>query len=130
MSVNRTSATAAAGVDRTRALIAGSIKQAASTGGTNLRACARYRQVDSNFDPTPSPVRRGPAGCFSSSTRPGLATVKEAGAHRGYGQYADGNTRARMPLDAIRTEPVRFPTGTRAEIRFGPADPKDDDTLR
>src|SRR5258705_2045126 len=92
MSVDTTSATAAAGVDPTRAKIAGSIKQAASTTGASFEYLLATAKMESNFNPkaaTTSSAR----GLFQFIDQTWLGTVKEAGAHLGYDKYADAITK-------------------------------------
>jgi hypothetical protein len=93
MSVDTTSATAAAGVDPTRARIAGSIKQAASTTGASFEYLLATAKMESNFNPKAAASTSSARGLFQFIDQTWLGTVKEAGAHLGYGKYADAITR-------------------------------------
>ena len=93
MSVDTTSATAAAGVDPTRARIAGSIKQAASTTGASFEYLLATAKMESNFNPKAAASTSSARGLFQFIDQTWLGTVKEAGAHLGYGQYADAITK-------------------------------------
>jgi Transglycosylase SLT domain len=92
MSVDTTSATAA-GVDPTRARIAGSIKQAASTTGASFEYLLATAKMESNFNPKAAASTSSARGLFQFIDQTWLGTVKEAGAHLGYGQYADAITK-------------------------------------
>ena len=93
MSVDTTSATAAAGVDPTRAKIAGSIKQAASTTGASFEYLLATAKMESNFNPKAAATTSSARGLFQFIDQTWLGTVKEAGAHLGYGKYADAITK-------------------------------------
>ena len=93
MSVDTTSAMAAAGVDPTRARIAGSIKQAASTTGASFEYLLATAKMESNFNPKAAASTSSARGLFQFIDQTWLGTVKEAGAHLGYGQYADAITK-------------------------------------
>jgi len=93
MSVDTTSATAAAGVDPTRARIAGSIKQAASSTGSSFEYLLATAKMESNFNPKAAASTSSARGLFQFIDQTWLGTVKEAGAHLGYGQYADAITK-------------------------------------
>ncbi len=93
MSVDTTSATAAAGVDPTRARIAGSIRQAASTTGASFEYLLATAKMESNFNPKAAASTSSARGLFQFIDQTWLGTVKEAGAHLGYGQYADAITK-------------------------------------
>ena len=93
MSVDTTSATAAAGVDPTRARIAGSIKQAASTIGASFEYLLATAKMESNFNPKAAASTSSARGLFQFIDQTWLGTVKEAGAHLGYGKYADAITK-------------------------------------
>ena len=54
MSVDTSNATATAGVDPSRARIAGAIKQAANTTGTSFEYLLATAKMESNFNPTAS----------------------------------------------------------------------------
>src|SRR5216110_3682270 len=93
MSVDTTSATAAAGVDPTRAKIAGSIKQAASTTGASFEYLLATAKMESNFNPKAAASTSSARGLFQFIDQTWLGTVKEAGDHLGYGKYADAITK-------------------------------------
>ena len=93
MSVDTTSATAAAGVDPTRAKIAGSIRQAASTTGASFEYLLATAKMESNFNPKAAATTSSARGLFQFIDQTWLGTVKEAGAHLGYGKYADAITK-------------------------------------
>src|SRR5262245_50049288 len=89
MAVDIFSAGAAAGVDPTRAKIAGSIKQAASTTGTSFQYLLTTAKMESNFNPRASASTSSARGLFQFIDQTWLGTVKEAGDKLGYGKYAD-----------------------------------------
>ena len=93
MAVDITSATAAAGVDPARARIAGSIKQAASTTGASFEYLLATAKMESNFNPKAAANTSSARGLFQFIDQTWLGTVKEAGAHLGYGKYADAITK-------------------------------------
>jgi len=93
MSVDTINATAAAGVDPTRARIAGSIKQAASTTGASFEYLLATAKMESNFNPKAAASTSSARGLFQFIDQTWLGTVKEAGAHLGYGKYADAITK-------------------------------------
>ncbi|NOJ46294.1 transglycosylase SLT domain-containing protein [Bradyrhizobium archetypum] len=93
MAVDTTSATAAAGVDPTRAKIAGSIRQAASTTGASFEYLLATAKMESNFNPKAAATTSSARGLFQFIDQTWLGTVKEAGPHLGYGKYADAITR-------------------------------------
>jgi len=89
MSVDASSATPAAGIDPSRARIAGAIKQAASTTGTSFEYLLTTAKMESNFNPTASASTSSARGLFQFIDQTWLGTVKEAGSQLGYGNYAD-----------------------------------------
>ncbi|WKA26568.1 transglycosylase SLT domain-containing protein [Bradyrhizobium roseum] len=93
MAVDTTSATAAAGVDPARARIAGSIRQAASTTGASFEYLLATAKMESNFNPKAAASTSSARGLFQFIDQTWLGTVKEAGAHLGYGKYADAITK-------------------------------------
>jgi hypothetical protein len=93
MSVDTTSATAAAGVDPTRAKIAGSIRQAASTTGASFEYLLATAKMESNFNPKAAATTSSARGLFQFIDQTWLGTVKEAGSHLGYDKYADAITK-------------------------------------
>jgi hypothetical protein len=86
-------APAAAGVDPARARIPGSIKQAASTTGASFEYLLATAKMESNFNPKAAATTSSARGLFQFIDQTWLGTVKEAGAHLGYGQYADAITK-------------------------------------
>ena len=93
MAVDTTSATIAAGVDPARARIAGSIRQAASTTGASFEYLLATAKMESNFNPKATASTSSARGLFQFIDQTWLGTVKEAGPHLGYGQYADAITK-------------------------------------
>ena len=91
MSVDTTNATAS--VDPTRAKIAGSIRQAASTTGASFEYLLATAKMESNFNPKAAATTSSARGLFQFIDQTWLGTVKEAGAHLGYGKYADAITK-------------------------------------
>ncbi|MGE9007212.1 transglycosylase SLT domain-containing protein [Leptospira interrogans] len=91
MSVDTLNATA--GVDPTRAKIAGSIKQAASTTGTSFEYLLTTAKMESNFNPKAAATTSSARGLFQFIDQTWLGTVKEAGSQLGYGKYADAITK-------------------------------------
>jgi hypothetical protein len=94
MSVDASSATAAASIDPSRARVAGAIKQAASTTGTSFEYLLATAKMESNFNPTASASTSSARGLFQFIDQTWLGTVKEAGAQLGYGNYADAITKS------------------------------------
>lgn len=93
MAIDTINATAAAGVDPARAKIAGSIRQAASTTGASFEYLLATAKMESNFNPKAAATTSSARGLFQFIDQTWLGTVKEAGAHLGYGKYADAITR-------------------------------------
>jgi hypothetical protein len=89
MAVDASSALAAAGIDPSRARVAGAIKQAASTTGTSFEYLLATAKMESNFNPNASASTSSARGLFQFIDQTWLGTVKEAGAQLGYGKYAD-----------------------------------------
>jgi hypothetical protein len=94
MSVETSNATAAAGLDPSRARIAGAIKQAASSSGTSFEYLLATAKMESDFNPTAGATTSSAHGLFQFIDQTWLGTVKEAGAQFGYGDYADAITRS------------------------------------
>src|SRR4051812_38257642 len=115
MSVDTLNATA--GVDPTRAKIAGSIKQAASTTGASFEYLLTTAKMESNFNPKAAASTSSARGLFQFIDQTWLGTVKEAGSQLGYGKYADAITknssggysvsdpRARAAIMKLRDDP-------------------------
>jgi hypothetical protein len=94
MSVDTPNATATAGVDPSRARIAGTIKQAATTTGTSFQYLLTTAKMESDFNPKAVATTSSASGLFQFIGQTWLGTVKEAGAQLGYGKYADAITRS------------------------------------
>src|SRR5258705_11048347 len=94
MSVDASSANSAAGVDPSRARIAGAIKQAASTTGASFEYLLTTAKMESDFNPTAGASTSSAHGLFQFINQTWLGTVKEAGTQLGYGKYADAITRS------------------------------------
>src|ERR1700754_4311159 len=94
MSVDASSATAAAGIDPSRARIAGAIKQAASTTGTSFEYLLATAKMESNFNPSARASTSSARGLYQFIDQTWLGTVKEAGAQLGYGNYAAAITKS------------------------------------
>src|SRR3981189_1884735 len=94
MSVDASNATATAGVEPSRARIAGAIKQAANTTGTSFEYLLATAKMESNFNPKASASPSSARGLYQFIDQTWLGTVKEAGAQLGYGKYADAITRS------------------------------------
>src|SRR6195952_2974410 len=118
MSVDASSAPAAAGIDPTRARVAGAIKQAASTTGTSFEYLLATAKMESNFNPAASASTSSARGLYQFIEQTWLGTVKEAGAQLGYGNYANAITKtssgsysvndpgARAAIMKLRNDPV------------------------
>src|ERR1700688_4555337 len=89
MAVDTSNATATAGVDPSRARVAGAIKQAATTTGTSFEYLLATAKMESDFNPTAGASTSSAHGLYQFIDQTWLGTVKEAGAQLGYGQYAD-----------------------------------------
>jgi hypothetical protein len=94
MSVDASSAPAAAGIDPTRARVAGAIKQAANTTGTSFEYLLATAKMESNFNPSAKASTSSARGLFQFIDQTWLGTVKEAGAQLGYGNYAGAITKS------------------------------------
>jgi len=94
MSVDTSNATATAGVDGSRARIAGAIKQAANTSGASFEYLLTTAKMESDFNPTAGASTSSAHGLFQFIDQTWLGTVKEAGAQLGYGNYADAITKS------------------------------------
>jgi hypothetical protein len=94
MSVDSSSATQAAGIDPSRARIAGAIKQAANSTGTSFEYLLTTAKMESNFNPSAKASTSSARGLFQFIDQTWLGTVKEAGAQLGYGNYADAITKS------------------------------------
>jgi hypothetical protein len=94
MSVDTSNATAAAGVDPARARVAGAIKQAAASSGMSFQYLLATAKMESDFNPTAGASTSSAHGLFQFIDQTWLATVKEAGAQFGYGNYAAAITKS------------------------------------
>ena len=94
MSVDASIATQAAGIDPSRAKIAGAIRQAANTTGTSFEYLLATAKMESNFNPSAKASTLSARGLYQFIDQTWLGTVKEAGAKLGYGQYADAITKS------------------------------------
>jgi hypothetical protein len=95
MSVDTSNATATAGVDPSRARVAGAIKQAANTTGTSFEYLLTTAKMESDFNPKAGASTSSAHGLFQFIDQTWLGTVKEAGAQLGYGKYADTISKSR-----------------------------------
>src|SRR3954451_15863237 len=94
MSVDTSNATAAVAVEPSRMRIAGAIKQAAGSTGTSFEYLLATAKMESNFNPAASASTSSARGLYQFIDQTWLGTVKEAGAHLGYGNYADAITKS------------------------------------
>ena len=94
MSVDISNATTTAGVDPSRLRIAGAIKQAAKTTGISFEYLLATAKMESNFNPKAAASTSSARGLYQFIDQTWLGTVKEAGAQRGYGKYADAITKS------------------------------------
>lgn len=93
MSVDTSNASLTAGVDPSRARVAGAIKQGANSTGANFEYLLATAKMESDFNPTAGASTSSARGLFQFIEQTWLGTVKEAGAQLGYGQYADAITK-------------------------------------
>src|SRR6266436_6599114 len=94
MSVEPASATATAGLDPSRAKIAGAIKRAADAVGTSFEYMLATAKMESNFNPKAGASTSSARGLYQFIDQTWLGTVKEAGTQLGYGKYADAIDRS------------------------------------
>src|SRR6195952_94793 len=94
MSVDALNATATAGVDPSRARIAGAIKQAASSTGASFEYMLATATMESNFNPKAAASTSSARGLYQFIDQTWLGTVKEAGSQLGYSKYADAITKS------------------------------------
>ena len=99
----------AAGVDPTRARVAGAIKQAATNTGASFQYLLATAKMESDFNPTAGASTSSAHGLYQFIDQTWLGTVKEAGGQLGYGKYADAITKTSSgdytvtdPVDAAR----------------------------
>src|SRR5258708_6544296 len=89
MSVDTSNAQATAGVETSRARVAGAIKQAANTTGASFEYLLATAKMESDFNPSAGASTSSAHGLFQFIEQTWLGTVKEAGSQLGYGPYAD-----------------------------------------
>ncbi len=89
MSVDTSNPTATAGVDTSRARVAGAIKQAANSTGASFQYLLATAKMESDFNPSAGASTSSAHGLYQFIEQTWLGTVKEAGSQLGYGQYAD-----------------------------------------
>jgi hypothetical protein len=93
MSVDNSSATQTAGIDPSRARVAGAIKQASSLSGVSFEYMLTTAKMESDFNPTAGASTSSAHGLYQFIDQTWLGTVKEAGGQLGYGSYADAITK-------------------------------------
>ncbi|WP_271586540.1 lytic transglycosylase domain-containing protein [Bradyrhizobium sp. CCBAU 53415] len=93
MSIDNFSATQTAGLDPSRARVAGAIKQASNVTGVSFQYLLTTAKMESDFDPAAGATTSSAHGLFQFIDQTWLGTVKEAGTQLGYGSYADAITR-------------------------------------
>src|SRR4051812_24452157 len=113
MSVDASSATSTAGIDPSRARVAGAIKQAASSTGTSFEYLLATAKMESDFNPTARASTSSARGLFQFIDQTWLGTVKEAGSQLGYGNYADAITKS-----SSGTYSVSDPAARRAILKL------------
>ncbi len=101
MSIDASNATQTAGVDPSRARVAGAIKQAASATGTSFEYLLTTAKMESDFNPTAGATTSSAHGLFQFIEQTWLGTVKEAGPQLGYGSYADAITKTASGAYAV-----------------------------
>jgi hypothetical protein len=93
MSVDNSSAMLTAGIDPSRARVAGAIKQASSLTGVSFEYMLTTAKMESDFNPTAGATTSSAHGLYQFIDQTWLGTVKESGAQLGYGSYADAITK-------------------------------------
>lgn len=93
MSVDNFSATQTAGLDPSRARVAGAIKQASNISGVSFQYMLTTAKMESDFNPAAAATTSSAQGLYQFIDQTWLGTVKEAGAQLGYGSYADAITK-------------------------------------
>src|SRR6202021_1470301 len=94
MSVDTSNATATAGVDPSRARIAGALKPAANAPGSSFEYLLTTAKMESDFNPTAGAPTSSAHGLYQFINQTWLGPVKEAGTQLGYGKYADAITKS------------------------------------
>src|ERR1700745_2022114 len=105
MSADTFNATATPGVDPSRVRIAGAIKQAASTSGTNFEYLLTTAKMESDFNPAAGATTSSAHGLYQFIDQTWLGTGKEAGTQLGDGSDAHGH-----PTTSSGTYTVDDPT--------------------
>src|SRR3954464_7806815 len=113
MAVDISNVAAAAGVDPSRARVAGAIKQAASSTGTSFEYLLATAKMESDFNPSAGASTSSAHGLYQFIDQTWLGTVKEAGSQLGYGQYADA-----IPKSAPGNYSVSDPDTRRAILKL------------
>jgi hypothetical protein len=78
----------------TGATVAGAIRQAAQATGTSFQYLLTTAQVESGLNPQAGASTSSARGLFQFIEQTWLATMKQAGAALGFGQYADAITKS------------------------------------
>ena len=107
MSVDSSSATQTAGIDPSRARVAGAIKQASSLTGVSFEYMLTTAKMESDFNPTAGASTSSAHGLYQFIDQTWLGTVKEAGAQLGYGSYADAITQTSSGSYTVADPTVR-----------------------
>jgi hypothetical protein len=89
MSADTSNATATAGLDPSRARVAGAINKAANSTGASFQYLLATAKMESDFNPSAGASTSSAHGLYQFIEQTWLGTVKEAGSQLGYGQYAD-----------------------------------------
>lgn len=76
-----------------RTRVTGAIQGAASATGASFQYLLAAAKIESNLNPTAAASASSARGLYQFIEQTWLGTVKEAGGHFGYGQYADAITR-------------------------------------
>ncbi|HLZ02677.1 MAG TPA: transglycosylase SLT domain-containing protein [Bradyrhizobium sp.] len=105
MSVDTSNTNVAAGVDSLRAQVTGAIKQAAAVTGASFHYLLATAKMESDFNPSAGASTSSAHGLYQFIEQTWLATVKEAGAQVGYGQYANAITKTASG-DYVVVDPV------------------------
>ncbi len=103
-----------------RAQVAGAIKNAAGQTGTSFSYLLATAKMESDFNPTATATTSSAKGLFQFIEQTWLGTVKEAGAHFGYGQYADAISRTPSGGYTVTDPAARARSSSCATIRWRP----------
>ena len=101
MSVDNSSASQTAGLDPSRARVAGAIKQVSSRTGVSFQYMLTTAKMESDFDPAAGATTSSAHGLYQFIDQTWLGTVKEAGTQLGYGNYSDAITRTSSGTYAV-----------------------------